>query len=62
MTALMVCYILLTEIVAGFNHSSNKYRLFSSIKKEGYAIHMRKGFGTYSFVGVDGCPKYGTRR
>lgn len=49
-------------VVASFNHPSNPYRLFSSIKKEGYAIHMRKKFGTYSFVGVDGCPKYGTRR
>ena len=62
MTALMVGFILLINIVAGFNHSSNNYRLFSSIKKEGYAIHLRKEFGTYSFVGVDGCPKYGTRR
>lgn len=48
--------------VAGFNHPSNHFKLFSSIKKEGYAIHMKKDFGTYSFVGVDGCPKYGTRR
>jgi len=48
--------------VGSFNHPSNQYRVFSSLKTEGYVFHLKKDYGTYSFLGIDGCPKYGTRR
>ena len=48
--------------VAEFDHPSNHFKSLSSTKKEGYAIHLNKNYGIYLFLGVDGCPKYGTRR
>ncbi|KAJ3292486.1 Transmembrane protein 62 [Borealophlyctis nickersoniae] len=34
----------------------------SAVQKEGYAYHLHKPFGTYSFIAVDGCPRYGVSR
>lgn len=48
--------------VPEFLNSRNRYGKMSVTKAEGYALHISKDYGTYSFIGIDGCPKLGITR
>ncbi|KAI8813646.1 hypothetical protein BJ742DRAFT_704781 [Cladochytrium replicatum] len=50
------------DVVAQPGHPSDFFSQFSSTKKDRYNFIHLKGFGTYSFVGMNGCPRYGLRR
>jgi predicted phosphohydrolase len=40
--------------VPDFASNENWFRTYSAVKEEGYAFKIRKPYGTYSFVAVDG--------
>ncbi|KAJ3036271.1 Transmembrane protein 62 [Rhizophlyctis rosea] len=45
-----------------FESKKNVFSQLSAVKEEGYAYHLRKPFGTYSFIALDACPRYGVSR
>ncbi|KAI8897809.1 Metallo-dependent phosphatase-like protein [Globomyces pollinis-pini] len=48
--------------IPAFKSSENMYRTLSAVQKEGYAFELKKDFGTYSFIALDGCPETGAGR
>nr|KAJ3422598.1 Transmembrane protein 62 [Polyrhizophydium stewartii] len=48
--------------IPSFASSENMFRTLSAVKQEGYAFHLRKPFGVYSFIAVDACPEAGATR
>ncbi|KAJ3051213.1 Transmembrane protein 62, partial [Rhizophlyctis rosea] len=45
-----------------FEAAKNPFSHMSAVKAEGYAHHLHKSFGTYSFIALDACPHYGVSR
>ncbi|KAJ8327768.1 hypothetical protein O5D80_004103 [Batrachochytrium dendrobatidis] len=48
--------------IPSFESSENMYRTLSAVKNEGYAFHLTKEFGVYSFIAIDACPDVGATR
>ncbi|KAI8927600.1 hypothetical protein BC831DRAFT_497685 [Entophlyctis helioformis] len=48
--------------IPSFASSQNMFVELSAVKAEGYAFHLRKPFGVYSFIAVDACPEAGATR
>ncbi|KAJ2660628.1 hypothetical protein IWW48_002837 [Coemansia sp. RSA 1200] len=48
--------------VFGFGSDANMYRTHSAVQSDGYSLHIREPFGTYSFVASDSCPRHGFAR
>lgn len=48
--------------VPSFKSTENMFRLFAVVGTEGYAFHLQKPFGLYSFIALDGCPVAGSTR
>ncbi|KAJ1667871.1 hypothetical protein IW140_001421 [Coemansia sp. RSA 1813] len=46
----------------GFESPSNMYKTYSAVRTDGYSLHIREPFGTYSFVAADSCPRHGFAR
>ncbi|KAJ2851882.1 hypothetical protein GGI22_005226, partial [Coemansia erecta] len=46
----------------GFESPANMYRTYSAVRTDGYSLHIKEPFGTYSFVAADACPRHGFAR
>lgn len=48
--------------VPDWEHALNYYSRYGVTQKEGFAHTFERPFGSYRFVSIDGCPKFGTSR